>query len=202
MITNPQTRLLAAATLLLITTLCCPSLLKRATPSAMTASATTSAPLTTATTSPPTPPTATTTPRPILALGEWVTWDGLSISIESYEVVDQCRGAGEGPAEGAKLLYVWASMRNDGEKVMQCPASLVTITYNGVFPNAAGGTVCRYDDQALGTDCCGRIYPDVECRGWGLWELPQAHQVESILVEVQPVPWPGQIATWRLDSGQ
>ena len=201
-ITNLQTRFLAAITLLLITLLCCPSPPERATPPAGPELTPTPPPVITAATPTPPLPTPTATPIPSLALGEWITWNDLSISIESYEVTDRCRGEGEGPAEGAKLLYVWAAMRNDGENVVQCPASLVTITYGDGLSNFAVGAVCKYDDEALGNDCCGRLYPDVECGGWELFEIPEGHRVEGTLVEALSGPKLDRLAAWRLASGQ
>jgi len=176
---NPQTRLLAATTLLLITLLCCPSLPEPGTPT-------------------PTPPP---TPLPILALGEWAAWDHFSVSVESYKVVDRCPEWGEGPAEGAKLLYVWIAMRNDGDKVVQLPASRVTITYGDMSASSTGQYLCPRADPHVNSACVDRMHPGIGCRGWVLFEIPLAHQVANTLVEIQEGPWRGQRAAWRLAGG-
>ena len=198
---NPQIRLLAAGSLLLITLLCCPSVPESTLPSMATATKPT--PQRLLSTPVATSPAPTPTPGLILALGEWLMWGDLSLSVESYEVVDECRDWGSGPAEGAKLLYVWIAMRNHGDEAVPCPACRVAITYGGQFANVAGGRACMRDDQSLGNACYDRMYPGVECRGWELFEIPLARQVEGTLVEVlsSELPERDPVAAWRLPGG-
>ena len=46
------------------------------------------------------------------------------------------------------------------------------------YPTGLGsGGDCRYDDQSFGNACWqwnGKLYPDVTCEGWILFEVPEA----------------------------
>jgi len=154
----------------------------------------------------PIPPTPglTVTPVPHLALEEWVEWDGLAIAVRRYEVTHECLGHGDGPAEGAKLIYVWVGVRNISEDVIEMPD--LWFVHNGKYSDWYGGTVCLYDNGALGNACWkwyGKLYPEVMCEGWELFEVPERMQVEGTLVEVLAhIPGKGidKVGEWRLEK--
>lgn len=113
---------------------------------------------------------------------EWAKLNELSISLEGYELANKCQGYGDGPAEGAKLVYVWIVVRNDSDDVIDVPSFYVNITGIKDSADRFGGLVCRYDDKSLGNACWknrGKLYPHIECRGWELFEVPVKFNVEG-----------------------
>jgi len=143
--------------------------------------------------------------RPV-SLGTWARWEGLAVSVERYEVVHKCRGLtggyGKGPSEGAKLVYIWVTVRNISDKVIEEMPSFY-VELSGVEKNANwfGGTVCRYDNETLGNTCYKRLYPGVACEGWKLLEVPERMQMEGRLVTVSAHRWmkgTPQVGQWRL----
>ncbi len=63
----------------------------------------------------------------LLSLGEWARWNGLAVSVARYETVSKCRGYGEGPAEGAKLVSIWIAVHNESEDVIELPSFYVEL---------------------------------------------------------------------------
>jgi hypothetical protein len=122
-----------------------------------------------------------------LALGDTATKDGLAIAVTSYATAAKCRGDGDGPAQGAKLLYVWIEAKNTSKEVLEHPSLIVEL--EGIDRHAGwfGGTVCRYDSESFGNSCSkdrGRVYPDASCEGWELFEVPARYDASGKRVTV------------------
>lgn len=148
------------------------------------------------------PPTLT--PIPSSAMGEWTQWNGLAISVERYEVADECRGYGDGPAEGAKLVYIWVAVRNVSQHVVELPSFLVELSGVEKHSGWFGGTVCRYNNESLGNSCWkdnDRLYPGVRCEGWELLEVPEKMQIEGRSAKVLVRVWQKgiyEVGHWQL----
>jgi hypothetical protein len=137
---------------------------------------------------------------------EWSYWDGLAIIVKNYEVVLTCRGYGEGPAQGAKLVYVWIAIRNVSDDIVKLPSFFLELEGLKESSKSFGGKVCRYDEKALGNACWewhGKLDPGVMCEGWELFEVPEKMQIEGRHVRVS-VSLFGKTATevgkWRLEG--
>ena len=127
----------------------------------------------------------------LLPLGRWARWKGLAVRVERYELPQKCRGrTSGGPADGAKLVYFWLSVRNESTEAIERPTFYLHLS--GVEKNADwfGGKVCKYDNESFGNDCsrAGRgsrnLYPGVTCGGWELFEVKQGLRVPEQFVTV------------------
>lgn len=138
-----------------------------------------------------------------LSLGEWAQWDGLNISVQRYEETSKCRGYGDDPAEGAKLVYVWIVVHNVSSDVVELPSFFVNLSGIDKDSHWFGGTVCRYDEEALGNACWkghGNLYPEAACKGWELFEVPEKMVLDGRLIKISAYE-PGkvtEIGEWQL----
>ena len=148
-----------------------------------------------------------------LALGKWAYWKGLAISVKKYEITQECRGLTgrgyqSGPAEGAKLVYIWVAVRNEGSEVIDLPSFFVDLS--GVEKDSGwfGGTVCRYDNEALGNACHkgrGKLYPEVMCGGWELFEVIDGMEISEQFVTVSVHRWmknTRKVGQWHLGESK
>ena len=152
-----------------------------------------------------------TSPRSdsFLSLGQWAHWEGLAISVKKYEVTQECRGqTGKSSAEGAKLVYIWVAVRNESSELIELPSFFANLS--GVEKGSGwfGGTVCRYDDEALGNACHkggGKLYPGVMCGGWELFEVMDRMKISEQFVTVSAYRWlknTSRVGQWHLGESQ
>jgi hypothetical protein len=145
--------------------------------------------------------TALTQPEP-----EWSYRGGLAIIVKNYEVVQKCRGYGEGPAKGSKLVYVWVTIRNVSDDIVELPSFFLELEGLKESSKSFGGKVCRYDEKALGNACWewhGKLDPGVICEGWELFEVPERMQIEGRHVKVSVSSFGKtayEVGRWRLEG--
>lgn len=144
---------------------------------------------------------ALTRPEP-----DWRYWNGLAITVKSHDVVQKCRGYGEEPAEGAKLVYAWIAIRNTSDDTRMLPSFVVELEGVKGSSKSFGGKVCRYDEDALGNACWkwhGGLYRGGMCEGWELFEVPERMQVEGRYLKISVYLFETgtqEVGKWRLEG--
>jgi hypothetical protein len=148
--------------------------------------------------------TPTATAIPVLSLGETIKWGGLSITVRSYEVTQTCPGGDGRPADGAKFVIIYVQASNSGMDVIDIPSLKFKVAQ---YESGLGaGLPCQYNDQAFGNACwqwSGKLYPQVACEGWELFEVPSLFPVEGSSVRIFTYTLrPGEIqaAEWLLSD--
>jgi len=148
----------------------------------------------------PETPSLAMMPIPPLAIGEWAQWGGLALSVTRYETMYTCPGGYGRSAEGAKFVIIWVAARNVSNDVIKVPS--LSFKLDG-YQSGLTGTPCRYNKEAFGNACwqwSGKLYPDVTCEGWVLFEMPEKLALEEARVRVSERKFGGglNIAEWRL----
>jgi hypothetical protein len=144
------------------------------------------------------PPTPMSIPS--LAIGEWVQWGELALSVTRYETTYTCPGGYGRSAEGAKFVIIQVAARNVSNDVIKVPS--LELKLNS-YQAGLAGTPCRYNKEAFGNACyqgSGRLYPDVMCEGWILFEVPEKLALGEARVRISRRKPAGEpdIAEWRL----
>lgn len=150
-------------------------------------------------------PTPTVTSVPLLTVGEGVQWDGLSLSITNYEVTHTCPDGYDGQsAEGARFIVVYVTASNISSNVLEIPS--LRFRLNGYESGLGAGLPCRYNEEAFGNACWqwgGELYPDVTCKGWELFEVPENLALEGSRIQIQKydsVSGQMDVAEWLLEG--
>lgn len=148
-------------------------------------------------------PTPLPAPSPTpLVLGGQVEWRGLALGVTRQEVTRTCPGGEGQAAEGAKFVIVQVVARNVSTDVIEIPH--LDIELNGYQSGLGAGLPCRYNQEAFGNACwqwSGKLYPDVSCEGWLLFEVPEKLPLEQATVKLQiydPSEGFTDIAEWWL----
>ena len=144
------------------------------------------------------PPTPMSIPS--LAIGEWVQWGELALSVTRYETTYTCPGGYGRSAEGAKFVIIQVAARNVSNDVIKVPS--LEFKLNS-YQAGLAGTPCRYNKEAFGNACykrSGKLYPDVICEGWILFEVPEKLALGEARVRISRRKPAGEpdIAEWRL----
>jgi len=148
------------------------------------------------------PVTPSPTAIPLLSFGDSVQWAGLSLAITRYEVTQTCPGGSGKPADGAKFVIVYVQALNASADVIEVPS--LQFQLDGYESGLGAGFPCRYNDQAFGNACwqwSGKLYPEVACEGWELFELPATFPLDDSSVRIfRYTLSPGEIqaAEWLL----
>jgi hypothetical protein len=122
--------------------------------------------------------------RPIKPLGAWAERNGFGIRVDRYETPPRCRTVDKGPSPGAKLVYIWLSVRNTSDQIMKGLSIMVELSGVEYHEGGFGGKVCPYDDQGLGSRCGvnSQIQTGTLCQGWVLFEVPASMQLDQQVV--------------------
>ena len=150
----------------------------------------------------PETPSLGTMPIPSLAIGEWVQWGGLALSVTRYETTYTCPGGYGRSAEGAKFVIIQMAARNVSNDVIKVTS--LSFKLDG-YQSGLTGTPCRYNKEAFGNACwqwSGKLYPDVMCEGWVLFEVPEKLALGEARVRISGRKFGGEldIAEWRLEG--
>ena len=109
---------------------------------------------------------ATSTPVP----GYIKQCHDLGLSIESYRVSETCPDSLGQPAEGAKFVVVEIKAVNFSDDVISFP--YIEFRLDGYQSGLGSTGDCRYNNEAFGNACSGKLFPGVSCQGWELFEVP------------------------------
>ncbi len=151
-------------------------------------------------------PTPVVTPTPIVPIfiGEWAQWDGLSLSVKEYQTTQACPGNYGQPAAGAKFVIAQVTARNASTDVIDMPS--LKIQLNSYESGLGASLDCRYDQEAFGNACwqwSGKLYPDVICEGWVLFEVPADMSLQNAIIRIQEQSIPSEpihISEWQLEG--
>jgi|GEM_PF-2766284 len=148
-------------------------------------------------------PSPIPTSVPLLSEGEWTQLQGLSLAVIHSEVMHTCPGGYGQPAEGAKFVIISVAVRNTSSDVVDLPS--MDFELNGYQSGLGTSGDCRYDEKSFGNACwesAGKLYPDVMCEGWELFEVPEKLTLEDKVVGIKIDTQPGVIdlAGWQLNA--
>jgi len=121
------------------------------------------------------------TPEPVT--GHIKQCDDLGLSIENYRVSETCpNGLGQ-PAEGAKFVIVEIRAINFSDDVISFP--YIEFLLDDYQAGLGSTGDCTYDDEAFGNACWqsnGKLFPNVSCQGWELYEVPISFDTSSAIL--------------------
>jgi hypothetical protein len=146
------------------------------------------------------------TPQPTtvvpIQVGQWAQWGNLALGVTSFQVSDTCPGGSGNPPPGAKFVVVQVGARNDGQDVLDLPSLVFDLA--GYASGLGTSGDCRFNEEAFGNACwqwTGKLYPDVSCEGWELFEVPEGLSVNDAILRVQEGMTGTHVSEWLL-SGQ
>jgi hypothetical protein len=125
---------------------------------------------------------------PPLAIGESAIHNGLVISVDAYEVLDEYAdeyGRITEPPEGAKFVWVHISVKNVGENAIDTPyGSRFKLVYQGkriieLYRDREGYPDYRWWE----------LFPNVEKEGWLGYVVPAAAEAVDLYVNFNEYIW-------------
>jgi len=121
------------------------------------------------------------TPTPIS--GHIRQCDDLGLSVVSYRVSETCPDGFGQPAEGARFIIVEVKAVNFTEDVISPPH--IEFHLNNFESGLGSSGDCLYNENAFGNACwqsSGKMFPDVSCQGWELFEVPVSFNVSTAIL--------------------